>query len=145
MRKVIRSLPKRFISKVTVIVKNKDLYAIKIEKVARSLRTYELSLPYTKKNKFLTLNTVKKETSNQANDDTLKDEKFACFVKKFKKFFQDNKRSSKKYKGISSKYRKDKEIRVTVEMPRKCLNQLGVMSAKVLDMLEPSTQVIRKP
>lgn len=49
-----------------------------------------------KKSITLSLNTVKENTSNQTNDDNLKDEEFAYFIKKFKKFFRNGKRASER-------------------------------------------------
>lgn len=47
-----------------------------------SLKIYELSLPQSKKNKPLALNTVNKETNDQIDDDTLQDEEFAYLIRK---------------------------------------------------------------
>lgn len=44
VRKVMRSLPKRFRHKFTAIEEIKDLDAIKIKELVESLQTYELSL-----------------------------------------------------------------------------------------------------
>jgi hypothetical protein len=45
IRKILRSLPKRFRIKVTKIEESKDLDEMKIEELVGSLQTYELSLP----------------------------------------------------------------------------------------------------
>jgi hypothetical protein len=49
IRKILRSLPKRFRIKVTTIEESKDLEEMKIEELVGSLQTYELSLPLGQK------------------------------------------------------------------------------------------------
>jgi len=49
IRKILRSLSKRFRIKVTTIEESKDLEEMKIEQLVGSLQTYELSLPPVKK------------------------------------------------------------------------------------------------
>jgi hypothetical protein len=49
IRKILRSLPKRFRIKVTTIEESKDLEEMKIGELVGSLQTYELSLPPVKK------------------------------------------------------------------------------------------------
>lgn len=44
VRKVMRSLPKRFRAKITAIDESKDLDTFKIEKLVGSLQTYELTI-----------------------------------------------------------------------------------------------------
>ncbi|XP_022897819.1 uncharacterized protein LOC111411529 [Olea europaea var. sylvestris] len=44
VRKVLRSLPKRFRPKVTAIEESKDLDTVKIEELVGSLQTYELTI-----------------------------------------------------------------------------------------------------
>ena len=58
VRKILRSLPESFQSKVTTIEESKDLDEIKIQKLIRSLQTYELGLPSLKSNKSLALKTI---------------------------------------------------------------------------------------
>lgn len=82
--KMKRSLPKIFRLTVKAIKENKDLNEDR--RILGSLQTYELTFPPSKKNKSSTLNTIKEKTSNQIDDDTLKDE-FAYFARKFKNFF----------------------------------------------------------
>ncbi|KAL2504823.1 Uncharacterized protein Adt_20444 [Abeliophyllum distichum] len=51
VRKVLRSLPNRFHSKVTAIEESKDIDEIKIEELVGSLMTYELNLGTRRKEK----------------------------------------------------------------------------------------------
>ncbi len=55
IKKIMRSLSKRFRIKVTTIKESKDLDTMKIEELVGSLRTYEFSLPQPKKNKSIVL------------------------------------------------------------------------------------------
>ena len=59
VRKILRSLPKSFRSKVTAIKESKDLDEIKIQELIRSLQIYELGLPSHKSSKSLALKTIK--------------------------------------------------------------------------------------
>ena len=45
VRKILRSLPESFRSKVMAIEESKDLDEIKVQELVSSLQTYELSLP----------------------------------------------------------------------------------------------------
>jgi hypothetical protein len=45
IKRILRSLPERFKIKVTTIEESKDLDAMNIEELVRSLQTYEFSLP----------------------------------------------------------------------------------------------------
>lgn len=49
LRKLSRSLPERFMSKVTAIEESKDIDSMKIDDLVWSLQTYELSFPQSKK------------------------------------------------------------------------------------------------
>jgi len=49
IKKILRSLPKRFRIKMTSIEESKDLDSMKIEELLGSLQTYEYSLPPVKK------------------------------------------------------------------------------------------------
>jgi len=53
IRKILRSLPKRFGIKVTTIEESKDLDSMKIEELVWSLQTYEHFLPPVKKAKVI--------------------------------------------------------------------------------------------
>jgi hypothetical protein len=55
IKRIFKSLPKRFRIKVTTIEESKDLDNMKIEELVGSLLTYELSLPLVKKAKSIAL------------------------------------------------------------------------------------------
>lgn len=115
VKKVIRSLPEKFRLKVIVIEESKDLNTVKIEEVVRFFQTYKLSLSQSKKNKTLSLSTIKEKDCDTTDDDTPKNEEifyffllFFLFFKKFKIFYISNKRHSERFTGDSSKFRKEK-------------------------------------
>ena len=58
VRKILRSLTKKFRPKMTVITKSKDVDSIPIDKLVRSLQSYELDLPKTNKSKSMALKSV---------------------------------------------------------------------------------------
>ena len=58
VRKILRSLPESFHSKVTTIEESEDLDDIKVQELIGSLQTYELSLPSQRKSKSLALKTI---------------------------------------------------------------------------------------
>ena len=60
VRKILRSLPESFRTKVTAIEERKDLDEIKVKELIGSLQTYELTLPSQRKSKSLTLKTIKR-------------------------------------------------------------------------------------
>ena len=47
VRKILRSLTKDFRSKLTTIIEGKDMNSISVDKLVRSLQSYELDLPKT--------------------------------------------------------------------------------------------------
>ncbi|XP_022866044.1 uncharacterized protein LOC111385848 [Olea europaea var. sylvestris] len=79
VRKVLRSLPEKFRPKVTAIEESKDLDTIKIEELVGSLQTYELTISQPRKNKSITLNTVREGESKSSDMETLRDEEIAYF------------------------------------------------------------------
>ena len=115
VRKVMRSLPERFRSKVTAIEESKDFDTVKIEELVGSLQTYEVSLPQPKKNKSIALRSVKEEISVDSDEEVLDDAQLAMFVKQFKKFLRPRtgqrlfNRNFEKNQGSSSGFRKDKK------------------------------------
>lgn len=82
VRKVLRSLPKRFRHKVMGIKKNKDTETIKLKVLIDSLQTFEASNKVTTKNKGIIFKVEEPFGFNEDSDDYL-----ALMAKKFKKFF----------------------------------------------------------
>lgn len=61
IKKVLWSLPERFMIKVTTIEESKDLDIMKIEELVGSLQTYEFSMPPLRKNKSIALKVSKEK------------------------------------------------------------------------------------
>jgi hypothetical protein len=103
IRKIIRSLPKRFRIKVTSIEESKDLEEMKIEELVGSLQTYELSLSPVKKLKSIALKASKKKIEASSKDDSEEEEKVvAMLAKNFRRLMRDGrfkKKFSKKIKN----------------------------------------------
>jgi hypothetical protein len=91
IRKILRSLPKRFRIKVTTIEESKDLEEMKIEELVGSLQTYELSLPPVKMLKTIALKASKKKVEASFEDDFEDEEKvLAMFSKNFRRLMKDD-------------------------------------------------------
>lgn len=82
VRKVLRSLPKRFRLKVTTIEKSKDIEVMKLEELIGSLQTFEVTIKEHTKKKGISLKVEEPFESNEYLDDNL-----ALVSKRFKKFF----------------------------------------------------------
>jgi hypothetical protein len=61
IKKILRSLPKRFRINATIIEESKDLESMKIEELVGSLQTYEYSLPPVRKAKAIAPQSIQKE------------------------------------------------------------------------------------
>ena len=88
VRKILRSLPKSFQEKVTVIEESKDLDEIKIQELIGSLQTYELGLPSHKPSKSLALKTITERMDDSSEEDDV--EKEVAFLE-FPKISEDEK------------------------------------------------------
>ena len=71
IRKVMRSLPKRFRMKTTTIESCIDLNTMRVEELVGALQTYEFSLPQPRKNKDLALRTLRKNSDELSDEDSL--------------------------------------------------------------------------
>ncbi|XP_022897283.1 uncharacterized protein LOC111410921 [Olea europaea var. sylvestris] len=106
VKKVLRSLPKRFRPKVTVIEESKDLDEVKIEELVGSLQTYELTITQPKKGKSIALKSIKEDESSDT--ESLRDEEIAYFVKKFQKVLNNRRKSQDKKSGAPNRFTKAK-------------------------------------
>ena len=86
VRKIIRSLPDTFSSKVIVIKKAKDLDSMKVEDLMGSLHIFEMTLKQRKRKKFIALKTVHEEVDSSEEDN---EDEFALLTKNFKKFLKN--------------------------------------------------------
>jgi hypothetical protein len=89
VRKILRSLPKRLNPKVTAIEDAKDISAIKVIQLVRSLHAYKTTTPRNSKGKSMARKTVKKEESESSYYEYRVDY-IAFLAKKFKSFFKKN-------------------------------------------------------
>ena len=82
VRKILRSLSKNFRSKLTTITEGKDMDYIPVDKLVRSLKSYELYLSKTNKSKSMALKSVNDVDSN-GFDDELSFTEIAYLAKNF--------------------------------------------------------------
>jgi len=111
IKKILRSLSKRFRIKVTTIEESKDLDEMKVEELVGSLLTYELTLPPVKKAKSIALKTSKGKRKVSSDEETDDEHGLAMLVRKFSKLieskrfrkftdnFQGNPKSTEQEKG----------------------------------------------
>lgn len=99
VRKVLRSLLKRFRPKATFIEESKDLQVMKLEKLIGSLQTFEAAIKEPTKKKGIALKVEELSESNEDSDDDL-----ALVAKRFKKLFQRNTKNYSKNKQLRKSY-----------------------------------------
>ena len=90
VRKVLRSLPKRFHAKITVIEESKDIDKIPLTELVGNLQTYELALTRigkSGKSKSMALKAKSSDTDEFSDDE---DSKMKSYItKQFKKFMKN--------------------------------------------------------
>ena len=90
VRKVLRSLPKRFHAKITAIEESKDIDKIPLSELVGNLQTYEVGLTRigkSGKSKSMALK-AKSSDTNESSDD--EDSKMKSYItKQFKKFMKN--------------------------------------------------------
>jgi hypothetical protein len=94
IRKVMRSLPERFKIKVIAIESCTDLNTKRIEELVGAIQTYEFSLRQPKKNKDLTLRTLRKNSDKLSDEESPDDEEFAFIARRY---FKNEHRISKRF------------------------------------------------
>ena len=110
VRKILRSLPKSFRAKVTIIKESKDLNEIKIQELIDSLQTYELSIPSQRKSKSLALKKINERVEVQDSSDEDEVEKDVVYLaKNFRKFLKFKRDRKSFEKGKFSNFKKDKK------------------------------------
>jgi hypothetical protein len=85
--KILRSLPKRFRSKVTAIEESRNIKELKVEELVGSLQTHEVNHFQPKKNKGLALK-IAKNTDDSSDEESMDDEELAMLARKMRKFFK---------------------------------------------------------
>ena len=90
MRKVLRSLPERFHTKITAIEESKDIDKIPLTKLIGNLQTYKLGLTRigkSGKGKSMALKAKSSDTDESSDDE---DSKMKSYItRKFKKFMKN--------------------------------------------------------
>ena len=90
MRKVLRSLPKRFHAKITVIEESKDIDKILLTELVSNLQTYELGLTRigkSDKGKSMALKAKSSDTDESSDNE---DSKMKSYItRQFKKFMKN--------------------------------------------------------
>ena len=90
VRKVLRSLPERFLAKITAIEESKDIDQIPLTELVGNLQTYELGLSRigkSSKSKSMTLNAKSNDTNKSSNDEDFKMKSY--ITRQFKKFMKN--------------------------------------------------------
>ena len=90
VRKILRSLPKRFRAKVTAIEESKDVDSLKIDELVGSLQTFEMMLVSPRKAKGIALKAIKEESlsSESEDDEKMSKGELTKFTKKIKKYMK---------------------------------------------------------
>jgi hypothetical protein len=98
VKKILRSLPARFIPQIAAITQSQDLEAMRVEELVGSLQTFELLLPkpQNSKNLALKINTAKGKFVDLFDEEFRDDEQMAMMARKFKKFLRNNENSRSK-------------------------------------------------
>ena len=90
IRKVLRSLPKRFHAKITAIEESKDIDKIPLTELVGNLQTYELGLTRigkSSKSKSMALKAKSNDTDESSDDENSKMKSY--ITRQFKKFMKN--------------------------------------------------------
>ena len=141
VRKIIRSLPDRFSSKVISLEEAKDIDSMKVEDLMGSLHVFEMTLKQRKKEKSIALKTVHEEEDSSEEDD---ENKLALLTKNSKKFFKNVGKSSKSgppflktFKGKNPSTLKNSDFLIIKR-------EFSTRNVKVLGISNPSVQTLGK-
>ena len=91
VKKILRSLTENFRPKVTVITESKDVDSIPVDKLVRSLQSYELDLLKTNKSKLMALKLVDDVEVGGFDDEHFATE-IAYLAKNFRNFLRNSNR-----------------------------------------------------
>ena len=132
MRKVLRSLPKRFHAKITTIEESKDMDKIPLTELVSNLQTYELGLSRIGKSSNSKSMALKAKSSDTNEPSDNEDSKMKSYItRQFKKFIKnangkgfdkDHKQSSSSQFKSQDKGKKDARdgSQYTVPLGPKC-------------------------
>ena len=86
VRKIMRSLPDRFNSKVIAIEEAKDLDSMKTEDLIGSFCAFEMNLKQRKKKKSIAFKLMQEKSGEEDSDAEDNDDELALLTKNFKNF-----------------------------------------------------------
>ena len=90
MRKVLRSLPKRFHAKITTIEESKDIDKIPLTELVGNLQTYELGLTRIEKSSKSKSMALKAKSSDTNESSVDEDSKMKSYItRQFKKLIKN--------------------------------------------------------
>jgi len=119
IQKIIRSLPKRFRTKVTTIEESNDLEEMKIEELVGSLQTYKLSLPPVKKVKTIALKASKEKARVSSEEDSDNEEDVvAMLAKNFERLMKNDKFKKKFFERLKKAPKESKTEEAEKKDPR---------------------------
>jgi len=119
IQKIIRSLPKRFRTKVTTIEESNDLEEMKIEELVGSLQTYKLSLPPVKKVKTIALKASKEKARVSSEEDSDNEEDVvAMLAKNFERLMKNDKFKKKFFERLKKAPKESKPEEAEKKDPR---------------------------
>ncbi|CAL2265566.1 unnamed protein product [Prunus armeniaca] len=104
VKKILRSLPQRFQSKITAIEEIRDLNTLKVQELIGSIQTYEMKHLPPKKSKNVAFKVVNEEDDGHSNEDC-SDEELTILKRRFMNFLKNQDPRSRDSKGINSKNR----------------------------------------
>jgi hypothetical protein len=92
IKKILRSLPARFIPQIAAITRSQDLETMRVKELIGSLQTFELLLPMPKNSKNLAfkIKTTKGKSVDHSDEESGDDEEMAMIARKFRKFLRNN-------------------------------------------------------
>jgi hypothetical protein len=114
IKKILRSLPARFIYQIVAITQSQDLETMRVEEFISSLQTFQLLLPKPK-NLALKIKATKGNSIDLFDKESGDNEEITMIARKFRNFFKNNgnfrSREPKNYVNPSHKLRDNYEDR----------------------------------
>ena len=109
---------------MTAITESRDVDSIPVDKLVRSLQSYELDRPKTNKSKSMALKFVNDVDGNRFDDELFATE-IAYFAKNFRNFLRNNnKRARGKYNAKPKNFRRNEPTMVNnAEKPKEKVGQ----------------------
>ena len=144
VRKIMRSLPDRFSSKVIAIEEVKDLDSIKVKHLMDSLHAFEMTLKQRKKKnkeKSIALKVMHEEEDSIEEDN---EDELALLTKNFKFFFKKVGKSFKSGSSFSNAFKGKNSSTPKNSIFPNNKKRYNVGNVKVSSISNPSVQTLRK-